>query len=63
MQDTLKGKLLITHPFLKDPKFRGMVILVCDETPEGHFGLVLNNRLDTMKIDDVLPEKIGVDCV
>ena len=60
--ETLKGKLLIAHPFLKNPAFRRMVILICDETPEGHFGLVLNNPIEAMKIDDILPDKIGVDC-
>ena len=60
--ESLKGKLLIAHPFLKDPDFRRMVVLICDESPDGHYGLVLNNNMTEMKIDDVLTDKIGVDC-
>ena len=58
--DSKKGKILLAHPFLKDPNFKRMVVLICDETKEGHYGLVLNNSLASLQVDDFLPEEIGV---
>jgi putative transcriptional regulator len=60
--ESLKGKLLLAHPFLKDPSFKRMVVLICNETAEGHYGLVLNNPMEVVNLDDVLPEKIGLEC-
>ena len=57
----IKGKILLAHPFLKDPNFKPMVVLICDESIEGHYGLVLNNSLDTLHVDDILSEKIGLE--
>jgi putative transcriptional regulator len=58
--DSIKGKILLAHPFLKDPNFKRMVVLICDDTVEGHYGLILNNSLSSLQVDDFLPEKIGV---
>lgn len=40
------GILLISDPFLKDPNFMRTVVLLCEHTNEGSFGLVLNRRMD-----------------
>ena len=57
--EPLKGKILLAHPFLKDPNFKRMVVLICDESTEGHYGLVLNHSLASLNVNDFLPEKIG----
>lgn len=36
------GTLLVAEPPLADPNFRRTVILLCDHTMEGSFGLVIN---------------------
>jgi putative transcriptional regulator len=38
------GVLLISDPFLKDPNFMRTVVLLCEHTTEGSFGLVLNRK-------------------
>ena len=39
-----KGSLLISMPFLGDPNFERSVVLMCDHSQEGAFGLVLNQK-------------------
>ncbi|MFN3596935.1 MAG: YqgE/AlgH family protein [Rubricoccaceae bacterium] len=36
------GTLLVAEPPMSDPNFRRTVVLLCDHTVEGSFGLVLN---------------------
>lgn len=43
--ENLTGKLLIASPELNDPNFSHTVILVCEHTSEGAFGLVINRVL------------------
>lgn len=38
----VKGTLLIAMPMLNDPNFCQTVVLICNDTPEGVLGLVLN---------------------
>ena len=45
------GNLLVSEPFLSDDYFSRSVIFLCDHTPEGSFGFVLNKYVDT-KISD-----------
>jgi putative transcriptional regulator len=56
-----KGKLLVAHPFLKEPTFHKSVILICEEKKEGHYGLVLNQPISDVVLDDVFMDKIGLD--
>lgn len=37
-----RGVLLIASPGLLDPNFRRTVVLICEHTPQGSLGLVLN---------------------
>lgn len=37
-----QGKILIAHPFLRDPNFRRSVILLCEHREEGSFGFIFN---------------------
>lgn len=51
--DKMKGKILIAEPFLGDKNFERSVVLLCEHTTEGSFGLVLN-QLTNLKLDDVM---------
>lgn len=48
-----RGKLLIAEPFLGDPNFERSVVLLCEHTSQGSFGLVLNQTTN-LRLDDVL---------
>jgi putative transcriptional regulator len=43
--DNLSGKLLIAAPGLNDPHFSRTVILICEHTKDGAFGLIINKVL------------------
>lgn len=51
------GMLLIAPPILEDPNFRRSVVLLCEHTPEGSFGLILNRPL-AVRLADVM-EGVG----
>ncbi|MCW8311925.1 YqgE/AlgH family protein [Sphingobacterium thalpophilum] len=42
--DPQKGSLLISEPFMLDPRFLRSVILLCDYNDEGCLGFVLNTK-------------------
>lgn len=48
-----KGKLLIAEPFLGDPNFERSVVLLCEHSSQGSFGLVLNQPTE-LHLDDVI---------
>jgi len=53
------GNLLIAEPFMGDSNFERSVILVCEHSPAGTFGLVLNQLTDihlSDVIDDIQPD-------
>ncbi len=41
-KEVKQGDLLIAEPFLSDPNFARSVVLVCEHSSEGSFGLVIN---------------------
>lgn len=47
MEDSLKGKLLVATPGLRDPNFFRTVILLLEHNEEGAAGVVLNRPSDT----------------
>lgn len=47
------GSLLISEPFLQDESFVRSVVLLCDNSEKGAFGLVLN-KLSIFKLGDLL---------
>lgn len=57
--EELKGKILVAHPFLKDPNFKRTVVLICEESEDGHYGLILNNPITGVDLEDVLSEELG----
>jgi putative transcriptional regulator len=51
--DLQSGLLLIAPPALTDPNFHRAVVLLCEHTDEGSFGLVINRVLDARPADIV----------
>lgn len=51
--DLVPGSLLVAAPIMEDPNFRRTVVLLCDHTTEGSFGLVLNRPTD-LHLGDVM---------
>src|SRR5690554_3948561 len=52
MADDLRpGTLLIAPPALVDPNFRRAIVLLCEHSPDGSFGLVINRMLDVEPAD------------
>jgi len=52
-QDLKPGTLLVAEPYLGDPSFHRKVILLCEHTNSHSFGLVLNQKHDTV-LDSML---------
>jgi putative transcriptional regulator len=50
-----QGRLLIAEPYLGDPNFERSVILLCEHTEKGSFGLVLN-QLSNLKLNDAMDD-------
>jgi putative transcriptional regulator len=53
--DSLRGKLILAGPMLKDPNFDRTVVLITEHTEEGAMGLVLNRPSDAT-IGDAVPD-------
>jgi putative transcriptional regulator len=54
------GMLLVAHPMLGDPNFRRSVVLICEHSADGSFGLILNRPLD-LALSDVVDGLSGDD--
>jgi putative transcriptional regulator len=52
---SLRGKLLLAGPTLKDPNFDRTVVLITEHTEEGAMGLVLNRPSDAV-LDEAVPD-------
>lgn len=52
---SLRNQLLIAMPGMDDERFAHTVTYLCEHTPEGAMGLVINQPLD-MEIDDLLEQ-------
>jgi putative transcriptional regulator len=52
---SLRGKLILAGPMLKDPNFDRAVVLVTEHTEEGAMGLVLN-RPSEATVGDAVPD-------
>jgi len=52
---TMRGRLLVAAPALREPTFHRTVILLLDHGPNGALGVVLN-RPSTVEVGVVLPE-------
>jgi len=49
------GSLLVAEPFLGDGNFDRSVVLVCEYSPAGTFGLIMNQATD-LQLSDVLED-------
>ncbi|WP_417498307.1 YqgE/AlgH family protein [Maricaulis sp.] len=56
----LNGKLLIASPGIGDPRFDRSVILMCDHSAEHAMGIVLNKRVEGLRLPEVF-EQLGVE--
>jgi putative transcriptional regulator len=55
--DSLRSKLLVAGPTLLDPNFHRTVVLICEHTPEGALGLIVN-RPTPVDAADTVPELV-----
>lgn len=53
--DIKTGQLLLAEPFMDDPNFKRSVILLCEHTPDGSLGFIINKGLNMM-LGEALPE-------
>ncbi|MEM8797254.1 MAG: YqgE/AlgH family protein [Pseudomonadota bacterium] len=53
---SLKGQLLIAMPGMEDSRFQKTIIYICEHTPQGTMGIVLNRPLKNMSFIDVLQQ-------
>ncbi|WP_386683739.1 YqgE/AlgH family protein [Loktanella sp. R86503] len=58
---TLAGKLLIAMPDMEDPRFAGSVIYICDHSPEGTMGLIINRPLPDIAFRKLLAQ-MNISC-
>lgn len=58
--DLAPGALLIAEPAMLDPNFKRAVILLCEHTDEGSFGLVVNKPTH-LHLPEVLSEAAGLE--
>ena len=57
---SLRGKLLLAGPALKDPNFDRTVVLITEHSEEGAMGLVLN-RPSNATVDDAVPDLAWIE--
>ena len=62
--DSLRGKLILAGPTLKDPNFDRTVVLITEHNEDGAMGLVLNRPAEVI-VEQVraVADDIGVDAV
>lgn len=53
---SLKGQILIAMPGMEDSRFHKTVIYICEHTPSGSMGIVLNRRVKNMSFVDLLQQ-------
>jgi putative transcriptional regulator len=57
---SLRGKLLLAGPTLKDPNFDRTVVLITDHSDDGAMGLVLN-RPSSATVGEAVPDLAWID--
>jgi putative transcriptional regulator len=55
MAESLRGKLILASPVLRDPNFARSVVLIAEHTDEGAMGLVLN-RPAAATVGEAVPD-------
>jgi len=54
-QDFLTNQFLIAMPAMEDPNFRESVTFICEHSPQGALGIIINRPMDLV-LDDVLKQ-------
>ncbi|MBL7792479.1 MAG: YqgE/AlgH family protein, partial [Saprospiraceae bacterium] len=54
-EEVKNGSLLIAEPFMLDPNFKRAAVLLCEHSPEGSIGFILNKPLG-MRIDELIED-------
>ena len=52
----LTAKLLIAMPGMGDPRFEHSVVLICADSPEGAMGLIVNKRLEELRLSELVEQ-------
>lgn len=55
-ENSLRGQLLIAMPNLEDPNFSRTVVCICEHTPEGAVGIVVNRPHPYLTEKDIFEE-------
>jgi putative transcriptional regulator len=55
MDESLRGKLLLSAPQLFDPNFRRTVVLIAEHTEEGAMGVILSRRAEAT-VHEAVPD-------
>ncbi len=56
---SLRGKLLIAMPAMADPRFAHSVVYLCDHSPKGAMGLIVNKPTPDVRMPELL-EQLGI---
>ncbi|MBN2639008.1 MAG: YqgE/AlgH family protein [Bacteroidales bacterium] len=56
----LKGRVLLSEPFMDDYYFGRSVVLLAEHNPEGSFGVIINKKIST-RLSDLLPDFANTD--
>jgi putative transcriptional regulator len=56
------GVVLVAPPMMEDPNFRRTVVLLCEHSSEGSFGLILNRPL-SLDLSEVIDDLDGEEMV
>jgi len=52
----LTAKLLIAMPGMGDPRFAGSVVFLCQHSPRGAMGLIVNKQMDEVTFTELLEQ-------
>ena len=55
-QNSLKGQFIMAMPGLMDPNFHQTVTLICEHTPEGAMGIIIDRRLPELSGERIFKE-------
>lgn len=54
--ESLIGKCLIAMPDMPDPRFQSTVIFLCAHSEEGAMGLIVNKRVEDVRLNDLMEQ-------
>ena len=57
---TLVGRFLVAAPSMPDERFQKSVVFVCKHDDDGALGIIVNNKVDDLPLDQVY-KQLGID--